>query len=140
MTSSPSDGVLYFDINSANGLVSTSASSNINYEGVSSTSFTFTITVTDTKNSASKNLSISIANQNEAPVFTKKAYALSVDEGVAGATLADPNYLYQDEDNGDTHKFSMTCASNVGYFSIAPTTEFISLATDIDVDATGSAT
>ncbi|VDI71001.1 Hypothetical predicted protein [Mytilus galloprovincialis] len=140
MTSSPSDGVLYFDINSANGLVSTSTSSNINYEGVSATYFTFTITVTDTKDSASKNLSISIANQNEAPVFTKRAYALSVDEGVAGTTLADPSYLYQDEDNGDTHKFSMTCASNVGYFSIAPATGFISLATDIDVDATGSAT
>ncbi|CAG2211215.1 unnamed protein product [Mytilus edulis] len=140
MTSSPSDGVLYFDINSANGLVSTSALSNIHYEGVSSSSFTFTITVTDTKDSASQNLSISIANQNEPPVFIKKAYALSVDEGVAGTTLADPSYLYQDEDNGDTHKFSMTCASNVGYFSIAQTTGFISLATNIDVDAAGSAT
>ncbi|XP_052079677.1 protocadherin Fat 4-like isoform X2 [Mytilus californianus] len=140
MTSSPSDGVLYFDINSANGLVSTSASTNINFEGVSSTSFTFTITVTDTKDSASQNLSISIANQNEAPVFTKKAYALSVDEGVAGTTLADPSYLYQDGDNGDTHTFSMTCASNVGYFAIAPATGLITLATDIDVDAAGSAT
>ncbi|CAC5375305.1 unnamed protein product [Mytilus coruscus] len=140
MTSFPSDGVLYFDINPANGLFSTSASTNINFEGVSSTFFTFTIKVTDTKDSASQNLSISIANQNESPVFTKKAYALSVDEGVAGTTLADPSYLYQDEDNGDTHKFSMTCASNVGYFAIAPTTGFISLATDIDVDAAGSAT
>ncbi|XP_071127690.1 protocadherin Fat 4-like [Mytilus edulis] len=140
MTSFPSDGVLYFDINPSNGLFSTSSSTNINFEGVSSTSFTFTITVTDTKDSASQNLSISIVNQNEAPVFTKKAYALSVDEGVAGTTLADPSYLFQDEDNGDTHKFSMTCASNVGYFSIAPTTGFISLTTNIDVDAAGSAT
>ncbi|XP_076113799.1 cadherin EGF LAG seven-pass G-type receptor 1-like [Mytilus galloprovincialis] len=139
MMSFPSDGVSYFDINPSNGLFSTSSSTNINFEGVSSTSFTFTITVTDTKDSASQNLSISIVNQNEAPVFTKKAYALSVDEGVAGTTLADPSYLFQDEDNGDTHKFSMTCASNVGYFSIAPTTGFISLTTNIDVDAAGSA-
>ncbi|VDI13027.1 protocadherin Fat 4 [Mytilus galloprovincialis] len=133
MTSSPSDGVLYFDINSATGLISTSATTNINYEAVSSTSFTFTITVSDTKDSASQDLTVIIANQNEAPMFTKTSYALSVDEG-------DPGYLYQDEDTGDTHTFSMNCASNVGYFSIAPTTGFISLATDIDVDAVGSAT
>ncbi|CAG2211209.1 unnamed protein product [Mytilus edulis] len=140
MTSSPSDGVLYFDIDSATGLISTSFTSNINYEAVSSTSFTFTITVSDTKDSTSQNLTVTIANQNEAPVFTKTSYALSVDEGQAGTILADPGYLYQDEDTGDTHKFSMNCASNVGYFSIAPTTGFISLATDIDVDAAGSAT
>ncbi|OPL33788.1 hypothetical protein AM593_09793, partial [Mytilus galloprovincialis] len=135
MTSSPSDVVLYFDIDSATRLISTSATSNINYEAFSSTSFTFAITVSDTKDSASQNLTVIIANQNEAPVFTKASYALSVDEGSAETVLGDPGYLYQDEDTGDTHKFSMNCASNIGYFSIAPTTGFISLATDIDVDA-----
>ncbi|XP_052079712.1 protocadherin beta-14-like [Mytilus californianus] len=140
MTSFPSDGVLYFDIDSATGLISVSATTNVNYEAVSSTSFTFTITVSDTKDSASQNLTVTIANQNEAPVFKKTSYVLSVDEGLAGTVLADPSYLYQDEDTGDTHKFSMVCSSNVGYFSIAPTTGFISLATDIDVDAVGSAT
>ncbi|CAC5406188.1 unnamed protein product [Mytilus coruscus] len=140
MTSFPSDGVLYFDIDSATGLISVSATTNVNYEAVSSTSFTFTITVSDTKDSASQNLTVTIANQNEAPVFKKTSYVLSVDEGPAGTVLADPSYLYQDEDTSDTHKFSMACSSNVGYFSIAPTTGFISLATDIDVDAVGSAT
>ncbi|XP_063404862.1 cadherin EGF LAG seven-pass G-type receptor 1-like [Mytilus trossulus] len=140
MTSFPSDGVLYFDIDSATGLISTSATKNINYEAVSTTSFTFTITVSDTKDSASQNLTVTIANQNEAPVFTKTSYLLSVNEGPAGTILGDPGYLYQDEDTGDTHKFSMNCASGVGYFSIAPTTGFISLATDVDVDSVGSLT
>lgn len=58
----------------------------------------------------------------------------------AGTVLTDPGYLYTDEDPGDNHKFTMTCGLNVGYFSIAPTTGRISLATDIDVDATGLAT
>ncbi|CAC5375304.1 unnamed protein product [Mytilus coruscus] len=71
MTSFPSDGVLYFDIDSATGLMSVSATTNVNYEAVSSTSFTLTITVSDTKDSASQNLTVTIANQNEAPVFKK---------------------------------------------------------------------
>lgn len=58
----------------------------------------------------------------------------------AGTVLTDPGYLYTDEDPGDTHKFTMTCGLNVGYFSIAPTTGRINLATNIDVDAAGLAT
>ncbi|XP_071149615.1 cadherin EGF LAG seven-pass G-type receptor 2-like [Mytilus edulis] len=139
MTSSPPDGILYFDIDSATGLVSTSATTIVDFEAVSSTDYTLTITVTDTKDSATQNLSLTVANVNEPPVYTKKSYVLSVNEGSAGIILPDPGYLYTDEDTGDTHKFSMTCGSNVGYFSISSTTGLITLATDIDVDEAGSA-
>ena len=55
----------------------------------------------------------------------------------AGTLLADPGYLYTDEDTSDTHKYSMNCGLNVGLFSIASTTGRISFATDIDVDVAG---
>lgn len=57
-----------------------------------------------------------------------------------GTVLPDPVYLFADEDPGDTHKYSMVCASNAGYFSISPSTGAISLTTELDVDGAGLST
>ncbi|XP_078310911.1 uncharacterized protein LOC111132593 isoform X2 [Crassostrea virginica] len=133
----PSSGSSLFTIDTATGLISTSSTQTINFEtlGAAGTSYVITVTVTDTFDTATQSLTVAITDQNEAPVFGKNSYAISGDEGNAGATVGNPSFNVMDPDAGATQTFSIDCPS----FVMNPTTGVVTFSHKYDLDVTGTA-
>lgn len=137
MACSPSTGLTYFTIVTSTGAISTSSTSNINYEqlvAAGSTSFSCTVTCSDGKKSDSDSFTINVYNVNEAPAFEQNAYSVSVNEGAGGTAIQSSGYSVIDPDSGDTKTFTMNCGAYDTYFTVDSTTGIASFAGPYDVD------
>lgn len=138
MSCTPSMGLTYFQIDSATGVISTSASSSINYEYLVAAgvpSFTCTVTCSDGEVSDTATVDFDVTNVNEAPRFAQNGYSISVDEGVGGTAIQTSAYDIIDEDAGDTEQYTFDCGTSTGFFSIDTDTGLLSFGTDFDVDS-----
>ena len=63
------------------GIISTSTTNNINYEGLTSMSFNLSVTVSDGTDTDTQDLIVTIVDVNEAPSFSPLAYSITADEG-----------------------------------------------------------
>ena len=71
---------LYISLFTA-GLITTSATNNIDYESFTTKTADITVTVSDGQDSDAELLQITITNVNEAPVFVQNSYSISGNEG-----------------------------------------------------------
>ena len=79
-----------FYSNLSAGEISTSSTSNFNYEtlfAAGTTSFVFSVTCSDGQDSDTKSVNLEIINVNEAPYFGQTAYSISADEGVVCTSM-----------------------------------------------------
>ncbi|XP_069106185.1 cadherin EGF LAG seven-pass G-type receptor fmi-1-like [Argopecten irradians] len=132
----PGSALVYLSMDSTTGLLSTSAT-NINFETADSTTVIVSVIVSDTKATVASDLTLTITNVNEPPTFQKTQYTTSGDEGLAGTSFSNPNFVVNDEDTGDAHTYSIDCVS---IFSIDGSTGAISLITAYDVDSASATT
>ncbi|XP_052692955.1 cadherin-23-like [Crassostrea angulata] len=133
-TVNPEIGSSLFSIDANSGLVSTSSSDVIDYEGYSVHSFVMSITVSDGKDVNVKQLLIDVTNVNEAPIFLRDGYFSSGSEGEAGTILESPDFGVLDPDADSLLSFSIACSE----LSIDPNTGSLSLKGDYDVDIPGT--
>ncbi|XP_063407101.1 protocadherin Fat 3-like [Mytilus trossulus] len=133
-TFTPSTASNYFSIDSSTGLVSTSTTTNIDYDTMSFSSCTAEVTVSDGSASDTKTLTINIANVFEAPSFAKTIYTLSGPEAAAGTSFGTPKYDVTDPD-GDSVTYGVDCPT----FNINPTTGEVTLSINYDRDDTSVA-
>ncbi|XP_033727558.1 cadherin-23-like [Pecten maximus] len=135
--SNPGSAMSYLSLDSSTGLLSTS-STNINYETAaanSATTVTVSIIVSDGEATVTSDLTLTFTDVNEAPSFQKTQYTSSGNEGLAGSSFSNPNFVINDEDTSDAHTYSIDCVST---FAMDPSTGALSLVTSYDVD-TGTA-
>lgn len=117
------------------GLISTSSTTNINFESLATASIEINIHISDGTDSATSNLTITILDLNEAPVFGKNLYYLTGPEGSAGSSVGTPVFDVTDPDTGATQKYSINCPE----FNMDTNTAAVSLATEYDLDISGTA-
>ncbi|XP_052781618.1 cadherin-related family member 2-like [Mya arenaria] len=134
MSSTPSDGLTYFQIDPSTGLISTTTSA-INYEALTPPSFTFTVTVDDGSASDTQALVIDIINVNEAPSFSQTSYSLSTSEGNTNDDVGTPPLDAADPDAVDKLTYSLDCGTETGYFYMHPETANITFQSKYDTDA-----
>lgn len=133
-TFSPSSGGSIFTVDSTNGLITTSSTTNINYESLATSTVVVNVHVSDGTASATSSLTISIMDVNEAPVFGKTLYQITGTEGNAGTAVGTPGFDVTDPDNGATQKYSIDCPE----FNMDQTTAAVTLAANYDLDVTGT--
>ncbi|XP_061171751.1 protocadherin Fat 4-like [Saccostrea echinata] len=134
-TYSPAAGGNIFTTNAATGLISTSFTTNINYESLAAASIDVNIQISDGTDSATSNLTITILDLNEAPIFGKNLYYLTGPEGSAGSSVGTPVFDVTDPDTGATQKYSINCPE----FNMNTNTAAVTLATEYDLDISGTA-
>ncbi|CAG2228522.1 unnamed protein product [Mytilus edulis] len=133
---SPPEGVIYFRVNATTGLITTMVE--IDYETIPYKTFMLTITGSDSLMEDTTNITLNIQNMNEPPKFTKKTYAFTAIENIAGTVLQNPYYQFSDED-GDTVKFSFNCGTDTGLLDMDSSTGLLSYSIDYDLDVAGTA-
>ncbi|KAK3583305.1 hypothetical protein CHS0354_038915 [Potamilus streckersoni] len=136
MTSVPGSGMGYFQINSANGLITTSTTNAINYETLTATSFTLYIHVSDGTLTTDQTLLVKVNNQNEDLFFSQPVYRIYANEGNAGQQM-NPGLSVIDTDVGDSVSYSMNCGSNSGYMTMASSSGLLTYAINYDLDKPG---
>ncbi|KAL4229500.1 hypothetical protein ACF0H5_012540 [Mactra antiquata] len=135
MSSTPTDGLTYLDIDPGTGVVSVITSPN--FESLATTTFVFNVTVTDPVTSDSGLMTIQVTNVNEAPSFGQAAYSLSTTESGSGTLIGTPSFGITDPDSGDSYTLALDCGTETGYFSMNSSTGAVSFQSNYDLD-TGS--
>ncbi|XP_048729930.2 protocadherin Fat 4-like [Ostrea edulis] len=133
-TYTPSSGGTIFTMDTTSGLISTSSTTNINYEVLASPSIVVNVHVSDGFASATSSLTITVLDINEAPVFGKTLYHLTGSEGSAGSSVGTPAFDVADPDTGATQTYGIDCPE----FNINSNTAAVTLAADYDLDVSGS--
>lgn len=124
ITWSMTDGGALFTIDSATGMISSTAEASFDHEGTSS--YTVTVTATDAlEASASKAITIHVTNVNEEPVAVG-ADRFIHDNLPVGAVVATATVL--DPDAADTHSWAITGGNTGNSFAINATTGQITVA------------
>ncbi|XP_048744511.1 protocadherin Fat 4-like isoform X2 [Ostrea edulis] len=137
----PANGMKYFDINPANGVVTTSTVHYIDYDILSTKDIVLVVCTSDGIAASSQTGTIRIVNINEPCYFTEDYYSIIREEGNSQSTFPLPEYNVIDPDNGETFTFQKTCGNPYdNKVSINTNTGQFSFLGDYDLDIPGTVT
>ncbi|XP_069104319.1 cadherin EGF LAG seven-pass G-type receptor 2-like [Argopecten irradians] len=130
------EGASVFSFDTTTGLLSTSTTNTIDYEGLASKSFTVDVSVTDGEDTDSyPTFTVNVIDINEPPAFGNTIYYINGNEGNAGENFGNPGFTVTDQDTGDTHTYSVDCPA----IAMNPNTADVTLSDIYDLDIAGTA-
>ncbi|XP_060066584.1 protocadherin Fat 4-like [Ylistrum balloti] len=130
------EGATVFSFDTSSGLLSTSSSTTVDYESLTSTSFTVDVTVTDnTLTDTYSTFTVNVVNINEPPVFGSTTYYVSGNEGNDGESFGNPGFVVTDPDTSATQSYSVDCTA----IAMDSSTGAVTLSGSYDLDISGTA-
>ncbi|XP_021357238.1 protocadherin Fat 4-like [Mizuhopecten yessoensis] len=130
------EGATVFSFDTSTGLLSTSSSTIVDYESLTSKSFTVDVTVTDgTDTDTYSTFTVNVIEVNEAPVFGSTIYYVSGNEGNAGESFSSPGFVVTDPDVSASQSYTVDCPA----IAMDSTTGAVTLSGTYDLDVVGTA-